>query len=115
VAGLLDFADRRPEFGGDAPPGAPVPQVEGQIVRERGIETAIVAASADRLDLAARHGAKKAGLAASPDPENDFRRAVPGRQSCGLGNRTIKNALKFGESGERPAILAANRRANGCL
>ena len=115
LAGFRDFTDRRPEFGDDAPPGAPLPQIEGEIVGERGIETAIVAASADRLDLAARHRAEQACLAARSDLEHDGRRAMSGRQSLGLGNRAVENALKLGESSECPAILAANRRANGCL
>ena len=115
VAGFLDFTDRRPEFGDDAPPSAPLPKIEGEIVRERWIETPIVAASTDRLDLAARHRAEQSGLAACSDLEHDGRRAMPRRQSRGLGNRPIENALELGESSECPAILAANRRANGCL
>src|SRR5260221_860211 len=92
-----------------------MPQVEGEILRERGIETAIVAASTDRLDVAARHRAEESGLAARSDLEHDRRRAMPGRQARGLGNRAIENALELGEGREGPAILAANRRANGCL
>jgi hypothetical protein len=77
--GFLDFADCGPEFGDDAPPRAPLLQIEGEIVRERGLETAIVAASTDRLDLAARHRAEQPGLAARSDLEHDGRRAMPGR------------------------------------